>query len=498
MGFVGYPFTWNNRRAGKSNIQERLDRAFCNSTWRIQFPHTKVHHLPAFKSDHKPLLMFTRPPYPSRPKPFRFQEMWTRDSTVGHVVSSTWTKGHRMPNPSQFMTNLKNNKVALKTWNRHHFGNVQSRIADLKKLIELLQSLPQTYHVMEQERLAHAELDEIWLREKLLWKAKARVKWLMEGDANTHFFHTTTITHRRYNHIHSIFNIDTHTRIYEPDMIGDIFVKYYTNLFSSAAYSFPFDFQHLIEPSIDATQNLDLLRPPSPDEVHHAVGSMNSHKSPGPDEMSPLFYKKFWGTIGEDVISAVQSFFQGGGLSRAVNHTFLTLIPKRAAANKVDQFRPIALCNVFYKVITKILALRFKGMLNDIIHPSQTAFIPSHSIMDNVIINHEAMVYLRSRRGKTGYMAVKVDMSKAYDMVEWDVLHSILSTHGFSDQFKNLIAQCISSTHFSALVNGSPCGFFQGSRGIRQGDPISPALFTLLADLLSRILSRSEAQGTLS
>lgn len=92
LGYVGYPFTWNNMRVGKSNIQERLDRGFCTSTWRIQFPHASIHHLPAYNSDHKPLLLHTRLPTPSRPKPFRFEEMWIRDSTVGHIISHAWTK----------------------------------------------------------------------------------------------------------------------------------------------------------------------------------------------------------------------------------------------------------------------------------------------------------------------------------------------------------------------------------------------------------------------
>lgn len=395
------------------------------------------------------------------------------------------------------MSNLKQTKIALKSWNLHHFGHIQSRIQELKTFLHSLPSLPQNDHVLEQERLALAELNEIWIRERLLWKAKARVNWLTEGDANTHFFHTSTITHHMYNHIHSILD-DHEVRVFDPDLIGDVFVKFYTNLFSSAAYSFPLDFQGLIRPSITPARNAELIAPPSPDEVVRAVRSMNGFKSPGPDGMSPLFYKKNWGIIGVDVIHAVQDFFQGGTLTRAVNHTFLTLIPKRAAANKVEQFRPISLCNVFYKVITKILALRFKSVLNEIIHASQIAFIPTRSILDNVLMNHEVMMYLNSRKGKLGYMAVKVDMTKAYDMVEWNVLTSILSAHGFCDQLTDLVSRCISSIHFSVLVNGSPSGFFQGSRGLRQGDPISPALFTLLADLLSQILSRSENLGKLS
>lgn len=149
---------------------------------------------------------------------------------------------------------------------------------------------------------------------------------------------------------------------------------------------------------------------------------MHGSKSHGSDGMNSLFYKKYWNVIGRDVIYAIQNFFRGGKISRAVNHTFIMLIPKRAAANRVEQFRLIALCNVIYKVVTKILASRLKLHLNLIINPSQSAFIPSCSILENCIINHEVMWYLNSRRGKLGYVAIKVDMTKAYDMVEWDAL----------------------------------------------------------------------------
>lgn len=225
---------------------------------------------------------------------------------------------------------------------------------------------------------------------------------------------------------------------------------------------------------------------------------MSGNKSLGPDDMSPTFYTHFWGTIGEDVTKAVQNFFLDCRMHRAVNHTFLALIPKRAATNRVEQFRPISLCNVIYKVITKILTNRLKPLLDDLIHPSQAAFIPHRSILDNVIINHKIMCYLKSRKGKTGYMAVQVDMTKAYDMVEWDVLFRIMAAHGLEGKFIDLVQACVSTARFSVLVNGSPYGFFPSSRGIRQGDPLSPALFTFLADLLSRILSQAEQDDKIS
>lgn len=167
----------------------------------------------------------------------------------------------------------------------------------------------------------------------------------MEGDVNTHYFHTTIIIHRRYNHIYTLLDTDN-VSISDPIKIGDLFVSYYSNLFSSGMHSFPIDLQQLITPSISATVNAELLSNPPREEILQAMCSMHNSKSPGPDDMSPLFYKKFWSIVSCDVISAVQSFFTGGQLSKVVNHTFITLIPKREEANKVEQFQPIALCNV--------------------------------------------------------------------------------------------------------------------------------------------------------
>lgn len=161
---------------------------------------------------------------------------------------------------------------------------------------------------------------------------------------------------------------------------------------------------------------------------------MHKCKSLGHDGMSSLFYKQFWGAIGEDVISAVQSVFRGGFIGKAVNHTYLALILKRPAANKVEQFRLITLCNVLYRIITKILAIRLKGSLNVIIHLTQSTFISSRSILDNCIINHAIMNFIHSRKGKDGYMAIKVDMTKAYDMVEWDILKTLIAVHDFQSR----------------------------------------------------------------
>lgn len=124
LGYIEYHFTWNNRRIENDNIQERLDKVLSNSAWRILLPQAIVRHLPTHKSDHKLIILHMYPFYPSRLKPFRFEKMWIRDPSIGLVISSSWSKGVTPLDMSQLMSKIKHTKLALKTWNRVHFGHV--------------------------------------------------------------------------------------------------------------------------------------------------------------------------------------------------------------------------------------------------------------------------------------------------------------------------------------------------------------------------------------
>lgn len=222
---------------------------------------------------------------------------------------------------------------------------------------------------------------------------------------------------------------------------------------------------------------------------------MNLFKSPGPDGFKPLFFKTYWPFVRESVCNDVQHIFRTGHILRQMNHTFIALIPKLIGASRVDQFRPIALCNVTFKIVTKIIASRIRTVLSSIIAPTQSTFIPSRHITDNTIIDHELMFYMNSTKAKHGYMALKIDMAKAYDHVEWSLLKCLLLAHGFAPHLTDLILNCVSTPSYSLLLNGSAHGHFTASRGIRQGDPLSPALSTICFDLLSRILTKAENDG---
>jgi hypothetical protein len=230
---------------------------------------------------------------------------------------------------------------------------------------------------------------------------------------------------------------------------------------------------------------------PSKSEIHDSLASLGLSKAPGPDGFTALFYMKYWDCVKDIVLQAIWNFFKHDQLLKEQNHTFIALIPKKIGASSVHHYRPISLCNIIYKIISKLLANRLKPLLSNIISPFQTAFVPGRHIQDNSILAHEMLHSLKSKRGRGGLMAVNVAMEKAFDKMEWNFLLVILQKLGFHAKWINWIRLCISTSSFSVLLNGSPFGLFSPSRGLRQGDPLSPFLFIIGSEVISRLFYSS-------
>lgn len=174
---------------------------------------------------------------------------------------------------------------------------------------------------------------------------------------------------------------------------------------------------------------------------------------------------------------------------RLINYTNIALFPKVESAEAFSNFRPFCPCNVSYKIITKVLCKRLKPLLDLCIYKNQGVLAPSRSIQDNILIAHELFSNFKRRKRRTCDMTIKLDVEKAYDMLNWDFIMYVILKYGFSIRWVNLIMKCITSTCFSIVINGCTHGYLYPKRGIRQGDPLSLYIFILCMELLIRHLN---------
>ncbi|XP_026454802.1 uncharacterized protein LOC113356019 [Papaver somniferum] len=234
---------------------------------------------------------------------------------------------------------------------------------------------------------------------------------------------------------------------------------------------------------------------PTADEINHVIFDMKPWTIPGHDGFPPGFYQMMWDTVGTNVVKMVQSLFHSHHMLKQINHNFTALIPKHNCPKGVVDFKHISLCNVKYKIILKLLASRLKTILHKIISPDQSAFLAGRQIQDNIVIAHKVLHSMKKTKANDGGITVKVDISKAFDRVEWTFFVKKLQNLGFSESWCKMIEQCISTVSTSILLNGSPGEVYFPQRGLRQGDPLSPYMFILIMECFYRSLNQSEEEG---
>jgi hypothetical protein len=245
--------------------------------------------------------------------------------------------------------------------------------------------------------------------------------------------------------------------------------------------------RHLISVAISTDQAALLEKEITADEIKDALFNMKNNKAPGPDGFPVEFFKSAWSIVGQDFIAAIKDFFESSKLLMEVNATILSFLPKKVNPSTMGDFRPIACCNVVYKCITKILANRMLIFLSELISMNQYAFIPSRSIAENVLLAQELVRNYHKDSGQPR-CTLKIDLMKAYDFVDWEFLICCLKCFGFPTRFINWIGVCITSPRFYVCINGTMCGYFEGKRGLRQGDPLSPYLFVIAMEVFSKIM----------
>ena len=321
---------------------------------------------------------------------------------------------------------------------------------------------------------------------------------MKEGDKNTGFFHAYVKAARMGNSLSFILdeNGKEQTRNSEK---GKVASHYFENLFTSSYSSNSNAWLQGFPVKVSSSMNQDLTKEVTEEEIQNVVFAINPESAPGPDGFTAFFFQKYWSVVKSQILQEIFDFFRTGVLPQEWNHTLICLIPKISPPQRMTDIRPISLCSLLYKIISKILTSRLKKHLPDIISPSQSAFVPERLVSDNILVAHEIVHNLRTNdRISREFMAVKTDMSKAFDRVEWPFLKDIMKALGFNMQWISWIIACVSSVSDSVLINGQAFGYIKPARGIRQGDPLSSSLFVLCTEALIHILNTAERARKIS
>lgn len=241
---------------------------------------------------------------------------------------------------------------------------------------------------------------------------------------------------------------------------------------------------------MDTCDNEFLTAPFLEDEIKEAIWSCNSDKSPGPDGFSFNFIKSKWNLLKSKIGQMMADFHQFGRNVKGMNPSFIVLIPKKECGSSLDDYRPISLIGCLFKIISKILACRISKVLESVISETQSAFIGGRQISDGIVVLNEVLDESKKRR--KSWVVFKVDFAKAYDSVSWEFLDDMMQGLNFCPKWRAWIRKCVSSASASSsvLINGSPTGEFKLERGLRQGDPLSPFLYLIVAEGLSLLIEK--------
>ncbi|XP_039021875.1 uncharacterized protein LOC120154125 [Hibiscus syriacus] len=332
---------------------------------------------------------------------------------------------------------LKRLKPLLKALNNSFFSDLSSRV-NLKRFLEDA--------------------------EAMFLKQKSKVQWLKKGDNCSKFFHSSVALKNKRDTIRLLID-DYGNRLESFDDMSSEVINYFSNILGSTDPMVKcIDhnvLKDLLHSSLPADLAANLSKDVTKNEIKDGFFSQGNDKAPGPDGYSPLFFKKSWAIIGDDTTAAILQFFQESFILLAFNATTIALIPKIPNPSTVKDFRPISCCSVVYKAITKILANKLSILIPHLITLNHTAFVKGRSIVDNTLLAQEIAMNL-------------------------------------PPNFTSWIETCYLTASFSVSLNGSLTGYFRGARGVRQGDPLSPYLFVLSMNILSKLLNLGASKGLFS
>ena len=425
-------------------------------------------------SDHCPVILDSTPP--SRgPTPFHFKNIWLNHTSFNIDFGNWWKdtvtygwEGHK------FMTKLETIKEKMKKWNVEVFGDLrlqkQSLLRRIKELDVLESSGTWNNYLKEERSMVKGKLERILMQEERAVRMKSKITWAKEGDANTNLFHRLMNALKAKNVITRLEVEDGIVVDNEVDIV-QVISDFFSTLYKSDGLSYQ-GIEGIEWKPISSHMSDWLERPFEEEKINKATFECDGSKASGPDGSTLELFQTQWETVKGNIIRVLSEFVKDGIIHGVTNETYICLIHKKANSSKVKDYRPISLVTSLYKIISKVLSNRLQGVLEDTIAETQGAFVAGRQILDVMLVANELVEEYR-KTGKAGFV-FKIDFEKAYDYVEWGFLDYTMEKKRFSPIWRNWIRDCLSTVSFSVFINGRPRGKFKDSRGLRQGDPLSP------------------------
>ncbi|XP_056688407.1 uncharacterized protein [Spinacia oleracea] len=459
-------YSWKSQ--SHPGLYQRLDRAVASNNFTDKFPNASVKYGTFTSSDHAPMFFDTNSETIMVNRLFRFQNSWTLEDEPAKIVKEHWnfnTQGSRFFRIRSKLTNIKGD---LKNWAKGKFSHKTMQLkTNADKIQELEDKLiTQPFNPIWQNHLLRMlkQRERILLQKQHLWKNSAKKTWLNQGDRNTRFFHQLMKHRAAKNHIYRLKNADNHWEEGQVNVQNILFNSFQDRFKTSVQPGRIINLDFLPQ-LISDSDRLSLIAPFSDEEIKNSFFTMKPLKAPGSDGFGPKFFQTYWKTIGPEVTLATKSFFSHGKIPPFLNHTLIALIPKNDNPENPNHFRPISLCGTIYKAISKLLVSRLSPILQKHISPFQNAFTPGRSIHDNLLLVQEILNVFKKSKSKVGWCALKLDMEKAYDRIEWDILWVTLDKMGFPTTWINWVKATVTTVSYSIKVNNSTTDIFTPSRG---------------------------------
>uniref|UniRef100_A0A803QAN8 Reverse transcriptase domain-containing protein n=1 Tax=Cannabis sativa TaxID=3483 RepID=A0A803QAN8_CANSA len=439
-----------------------------NQRWLDAYPNAEALFLKEGIYDHSPGILSLFPKWKCGKKPFKYFRMWKSHPEYDGRVTAVWKQQINGTSMYQIVQRLKILKNVFQEINQKGFSDLLAALTQAKLSLDEAQNKlhadPLNEELQSQELVARNSFILAQQHYSSFLQQKAKVSWLKDEDSNTALFHASIKQRHRQNQVFSIEN-ESGVRVFEPEHVTEAFLSYYKSLLGTKMASRKTVYKKILNrgPKVTPEQAKLLTSPVTKEDVKKVVFEISGNKAPAPDGFFSFFFHDNWELVGEDVYRAVSSFLSSGKILKEINSTILTMIA------------------------TKILCSRLKWILPDLISKSQGGFIQGRFIGHNIMICQDLVRHYGRKSNKENCM-IKLDLQKAYDTVEWEFIEEMLIGLQFPSLFIKTVMNCVRSPRFSIMFNGSTHGFFEAKRGLRQGDPMSPLLFVLGMEYLSRIL----------